>query len=182
MIQDLVKKHILGVLVAAALLLAGHSYMAEHDARLVAEQTIKTAQTQIDGLQKQQQIAEQAGQAQIAVLQKQAAAVKTPAQAVQAIQAAPDLSALPLNVRPAPGLPDAVTVDALPLYQELNTCKQDAVNLGVCSTKLDLQTQIDKDKDTQITALKKKPGFWKRVKTTAEVVGVGIAIGYAAHR
>jgi hypothetical protein len=171
--------HVLGIILAAAAVLLGHSWLTEHDARMVAEQTVKTAQTQIDSLAKQSQVAAQVGQQQIAALVKQAAAVKTPAQAVQAI---PALSDVPLNVRPAPGLPDAVTVDALPLFDELNKCKQTAVGLGVCTTRLDLQGKIDADKDTQITALKHKRGFWANVKTTAITVGIGAAIGYAAHR
>jgi len=171
--------HVLGIALAAFAVIAGHSWLAEHDSRMIAEQTVKTSQAAIDNLQKQQQAAVQAGQIQIAALQKQAATVKTPAQAIQAI---PMLTDIPLNVRPAPGLPDSVTVSAVPLFEELNMCKQDAVNLGVCSTKLDLQTKIDGDKDTQITALKKKPAFWARVKTTLEVTAIGIAIGYAAHR
>lgn len=172
-------KHVLGIVVAAGVVLAGHSWLAEHDARMIAEQTVKAVQTNIDSLQKQSQIVQQAGQVQIAALAKQAAAVKTPAQAIQAI---PTIADAPLNVRPAPGLPDAVTVDALPLFQELNACKQTAVGLGVCTTRMDLQTKIDADKDQQITALKQKPAFWKRTKTTAEVLAIGAALGYAAHR
>lgn len=167
---------------ALLLLLVGigvTSFVQEHDARLKAEQTLKESANVVTGLKAQVDAVDKAGKVQIAKLQKQATTVKTPAQAIQAI---PDLSALPLNVRPAPGLPNAVIVDTLPLFEDLNKCKQDAVNLGVCSTKLDLEQKIDAQKDIQITALKHKPEFWHRVKVTAITVGVGIGIGYAAHR
>ena len=159
------------------------AYGQEHTARVLAEQTVKTAQTQIDSLQKQETAATAAGQKQIVILQKQAATVKTPAQAIQAI---PALSDVPLNVRPAPGLPDSVTVDAVALFKELNDCKQDAVNFATCSTQLQDETEIAAAKDIQVKALKKKKSFLARVKKdaidTAITVGVGMVIGYAAHR
>lgn len=177
-----IEKHVEGCLAAAllaAFVLAGVAFVQEHDARIKADVTVQAAQTQISDLQKQKDAADAAAQKQITALQKQAKTVKTPAQAVQAI---PPLTDVPLNMRQAPGLPDAVTVDALPLFQQLNECKQDAVNLSACSTKLDLEQKIDADKDVQITALKKKPGFWTRVKDTAITVGIGVAAGYVLHR
>lgn len=177
-----IEKHAEGCLAAAlfaVLALCGAAWLEEHDARIKAEVTVQASQTQIDSLQKQKDAADSAAKQQIAALQKQAKAVKTPAQAVQAI---PALTDVPLNMRQVPGLPDAVTVDALPLFQQLNECKQDAVNLSACSTKLDLEQKIDADKDVQITALKKKPGFWTRVKDTAITVGIGVAAGYVLHR
>lgn len=183
-----IEKHIEGLLVAAFGLFLAVGFVAwtqEHDARILAEQTVKTSQIQIDSLQKQKAAVDTVAQSQIAVLKKQAAAVKTPAQAIPEI---PKLSDIPLNVRTVPGLPDAVTVDALPLFKELSECKQDAVALAACSAKLDLDQKIDADKDTQITALKQKSkrGFWARLKKdvidTAVTVGIGVAAGYALHR
>lgn len=172
-------RHLFGIAVAVGLLIAGRSYLAEHDARLIAEQTIKTAQVQIDSLQKQSAVITQAGQQKVMVLQKQAEAVKTPAQAIAAL---PAVSTVDLHPAALPDAPSAVQVDALPLYQELNTCKQDAVNLGVCGANLDIEKQVTAQKDVEITALKKKPGFWHRVRQTAEMVAIGAALGYAAHR
>jgi hypothetical protein len=186
-----IEKHIeavLGLTLIGLLSLGFVAWVQEHDARIIAEQTVKTAQVQIDSLQKQQTATAALAQVTIAALQKQAAKVTTPAQAVQALTApsAPQLTDVPLNIRAVPSLPDVVTVDALPLFQELDKCKQDAVALNACSTELKDQTAIDAQKDTQIKALKKKKGFWARVKKdvidTAVTVGIGAAIGFAAHR
>lgn len=177
-----IKKHIDFFIGGALLLLVfllGISWGHEHDARLKAEQTIKESVNTVTGLKAEVDAVDKAGKAKIAVLQKQASSVKTPAQAIQAI---PALTDIPLNVRPAVGLPASVIVDAVPLFEELNKCKQDAVNLGVCSTKLDLEQKIDAQKDVEIKALKAKPAFWHRVKQTAITIGIGAALGYAAHR
>ena len=155
------------------------AYEQEHTARLLAEQTVKQSQGRVTDLEQQSKAVAQAGQQKIIVLQKQADAVKTPTQAIQAI---PTVSDVPLNARAVPELPNVVQVDAVPLYQELNKCRQDGVSLGVCTERLNLQGQIVAEKDIQITALKKKPGFWKAVKRVAITAGIGAAVGYAAHR
>jgi hypothetical protein len=98
--------------------------------------------------------------------------VKTPAQAIAAI---PDVSSLPLNTRPAAD--GGVTVDAVPLFQELAQCKEDAVALASCKQVDAQKDQIISEQKTEIVALKKKPSFWKRVKSTAKAVGIGIGIG-----
>lgn len=177
-----IEKHIEGLLVAAfgvCLAIGAVAWIQEHDARILAEQTVKASQSRVEDLQKSITQVDQSTKTQIAALQKKAATVKTPVQAVQAI---PELSDIPLNAHPAIGFPDAVMVDAVPLFQELNKCKQDSVELSACSTKLGLEQKIDTEKDVQITALKKKPGFWKQVKDTSIKVGIGVAIAYALHR
>lgn len=188
------KQHIEAALTAVIVLmltLGVVAYRQEHAARILAEQTVKTAQVQIDALQKQSAAAAQAGQVQITKLQAQAKAVKTPAQAITALELDPALRARPAFAALTPDgpptpVPDAVTVEAVPLFAELNQCKQDAVNLGVCSTKLNIAEEVGTEKDTQIKALKKKKGFWARVKKdvidTTVTVGIGIALGYVAHR
>lgn len=162
------------------------SFMAEHDARLQADTTVKSAQTQIQSLQAQQATVTKDAAVTVTVLQKEAAAVKTPVQAVQALQTpAPDMAetVAPLEVAALPDAPGRVSVNALPLNQDLNTCRQDAVNLGACTSTLGLEKQIEAQKDIEIVALKKKPGFWHRVKTTLITLGIGTAAGYAiAHR
>ena len=177
--------HLLIVVLALVGVLLFRSFMAEHDARLQADAAVKTAQTAIAGLQAQQQTVTKQAAAQVIVLKQEAAAVTTPAQAVVALQTPKaDISAevAPLAVQGLPDAPSRVSVSALPFFQELTTCKADAVNLGACTTKLDLQGKIDEQKDVEITALKKKPGFWNRVKTTAIDVGIGVAVGYALHK
>jgi hypothetical protein len=178
--------HLLAVALIVAGCFVGHSWLVEHDNRVIAEQTVKASQIQIDSLQKQYAAADAAAKVTLAALQARAAEVKTPAQAVQAVQAAPTLSDFPLNARPVVGMPDVVTVEALPLFQELNQCKQDAVALASCTEKLDLEQKIVAQKDVQVTALKKKKGFWARLKRevidTVVTVGIGAALGYAMHR
>lgn len=173
-------KHVFAIALSVVAIISFRSYMAEHDARLIADQQVKAAQSQIDTLQKQQVQADKAAKIQVVRLQAKAAEVKT---APEAIAALPSVSVEQLKARALPDAPSAVSVEAVPLYQELNKCKQDAVNLGACSVKLDLQQKIDADKDVQITALKKKPGFWHRVKSTAITLGIGAAAGYVlTHR
>jgi hypothetical protein len=178
--------HVLGAILAVVAIIVFHSWIAEHDARIKAEDAIKTAQTQIAGLEQQQtQTASQAA-VQVTTLQKQAKAVVTVKQAEDALptvetdlhpEALPDPNAAPLQ-----DASQKIAVDAVPLYQELNSCRQCSVNLGAAQTELALQKQIDVEKDTEIKALKAKPSFWHRVKTTAETVGIGVAVGYALHR
>lgn len=173
-------KHLEALAIAGALVFAGCMWLREHDARIQADAQVKTAQSAIDGLQKQQAQVAQAAKSQVVILQKEAAAVQTPAQAITALQS-PALpvpaNSAPLDVTALPSAPDKVAVSALPLFQDLNTCKQDEVNLGACTQELTIQKQIDTQKDTEITALKKKPGFWTRLVKGAKVVGCSAAGG-----
>jgi hypothetical protein len=165
--------------------IAVRAYKSEHDARLIADATVKTAQTAIVGLQAQQATVAKQATAQVIVLKQEAAAVTTPAQAVAALEAPKaDVEAVvaPLDVQALPDAPGRVSVAALPLSQEVNTCAVNSVNLGSCTATLDLQKQIDTEKDVQITALKKKPGFWATLKRDAITVGIGIGVGYALHK
>jgi len=172
MITNYVKTHIFYVALIAMGLLFVRSYMAEHDQRVLADATVKAAQTQVQTLQAQI-VTEQAQAAQtIAAVKAKVVLVKTPAQAVAAI---PDMSSLPLNSRPAPD--GGVTVDALPLYTELAQCKIDAVSLNACTQQSAQKDQIIAQQVTEIKALKKKPSFLHRVVGTLKNVGIGIGIG-----
>lgn len=175
--KEQLTKHAFAVAIAVCVVFAGRVWLQEHDARLTADQTVKAAQVQIDGLQKQKDTVEATASAAIAALKKQAAAVRTPAQAIPEI---PKVAARDLQPEALPNAPDKVAVQAVPLYQELNECKQDTADLAACSAKLDIQEKITAEKDTQITALKQKPGFFHRlgraVKTTA-CAGIGGGLG-----
>jgi hypothetical protein len=151
--------HVLGIALAALACAGGYSWLQEHDARLLAEAAVKASNDRIAVLEKDKQDIIRAGQLQLANLQKQAEAVKTPAQAIAAI---PSVSPVPLNPAPLPDAPSAVKVDAIPLFQALSQCKQGAVNLGTCQQQLKIETQVEAEKDTQIKALEHKPAFWKR--------------------
>jgi hypothetical protein len=180
-------KHTEAIVVAVVLFLGARLWLQEHDARLAADATVKTAQTAIADLQKQQAAVAQVAKVQIVQLQSAAAAVRTTPEAITDM---PTVTPTATQSNPAPeldaeALPDApnkVSVDAVPLYLDLNACKQDSVNLAACSKELSIQKDITTQKDVEIVALKKKPAFWHRVKETAITLGVGAgigAIGYA---
>jgi len=167
------------IIVGVVVIIMFVSALREHDVRILAEQTVKQSQDRIADLQKQSEDVKKAGDAAIAKLRAQRKEVKTPTQAIAAL---PSVSPEPLAPAPLPDAPDRVAVDALPLFQELNQCKQCEANLSTDEAQLQLDKQVEAEKDTQIKALKKKPAFWHRVAKTAEVLAIGAAIGYAAHR
>lgn len=173
-------QHAEAILIAAALIFVGRLALQEHDARLKADATVKTAQTAIDSLQKQQATVAQAAKVEVTVLQKEASSVQTPQQAMAALEVPPaDMAQVvtPLDVQALPDAPGRVSVDALPLDKTLNACRQDGVNLGACTKELEFQKGITTQKDLQITALKQKPSFWHRVLSCSVRGGVGAAAG-----
>lgn len=170
--------HVGYLVIIGVVLFAGRLWLREHDARLRADVQVKAAQATIDGLEKQQSAVAETAKSQVIVLQKEAADVKTPAQAVKAITApAPDLNAetAPMDAEVLPDAPERVSVNALPLFRALNSCKQDAVNLQACTGELDIQKRITAQKDVQIVALKKRPGFFHRLGKAAKVIGCAAA-------
>lgn len=169
------KTHVFYVALIAIMAVAGWTWLKEHDARLLADQQVKVSEAHIQTLQQQIESNQAAAQATITGLKKQAQAVKTPQQALIAI---PDVSTLPINARPTED-PSRITVDVAPLFQELSQCKQDAVELNSCRANTKLMTEQLVEKDTEIKALKKKPGFWKRLGGTLKTGGVGVIIGIA---
>lgn len=165
-------------IIAAFLLLAGHSWLQEHDARLLAEATVKQSEAQITVLQAQQKQVDAAAKVKVTALQNRAEEVKT---APEAIAALPEVTDAPLKPEPLPDAPDAVKVDAVPLYQALNTCDQDKTNLEACAAKLGDEQKITVQKDAEIEALKKHPGFWHRLGRGAKVTlcaGAGGGLGF----
>lgn len=170
-------KHLEALVIAGALVFGGRAWLQEHDARLQADTQVKSAQSAIDSLKAQQNTVRQEADKQVIVLQKEAAAVQTAPQAIQALQKDPEVKAALPTLETVPNAPDQVQVNALDLFKGVNKCEQDAVNLGACTKELDLQKQIDTQKDTQITALKKKPGFWSRLGKGAKIVGCSAAGG-----
>lgn len=183
-LKDNASKHIEALVIAGALVFFGRMYLQEHDARLQADTQVKAAQTAIDSIQKQAAALQAVASQKVVVLQKEAATVKTPEEAVQVVTTPERLATVapPLDVKPEalPGDPGRVSVEALPLYQDFSTCKQCSVELDATKQALDLQKAVDKDKDVQITALKKKPGFGQRMLKGLKVIGCaagGAAIG-----
>lgn len=169
------KTHVFYVAILLVLAVCGWTWLKEHDARLLADQQVKVSEARNESLQKQIDANQQLANATITELKRRASSVKTPQQALIAI---PDVSALPINARTTDD-PSRVTVDVVPLFQELSQCKQDAVELNSCKVTTRLMTEQLVEKDTEIKALKKKPGFWKRVGGTLKTGGVGVIIGIA---
>lgn len=149
------------------------SWRAEHDARLVSEVKVSAAEAQVKSLQQQMQDRDAASAQQVALLRQQAAAVKTPMQAIAAI---PQISNVALNARVLADNPTQVGVDALPLFQELSACRQQSLALGTCQADLKDSQAVIAQKDVEVAALKKKPGFWKRVTSHGKVGLVFIVV------
>jgi hypothetical protein len=168
------KTHLFYLALIASGLIFFHCWTQEHDQRLLAEQTVKAAQTQVQTLQAQIASEQAQAAATIASIQAKVISVKTPQQAVAAI---PDLSSLPLNARPAVDNPTQVSVDAVPLAQTLGQCSEDKVALLSCQQEQGQKDQIISEQKIEIVALKKKPSFLRRVLGTAKAVGIGIGIG-----
>lgn len=150
------------------------TWRAEHDARLVSEVKVHAAEDQVKSLQQQMQDRDAATAQQISALRRQADAVKTPTQAIAAI---PEVSNVPLNARVLPDNPMQVGVDAVPLFQELSACREQSVTLGACQANLKDTQSVVVQKDAEVVALKKKPGFWHRLGSGAKKLAIGVAVG-----
>jgi hypothetical protein len=152
-------RHVMGIGISIIVIAVGASWLKEHDARILAEATVKQSQDRVSVLQQDREDIRKAGEAAIAKLQRQAETVKTPAQAIAAL---PQVSPLPLNPAPLPDAPNAVRVDALPLFQTLNKCQQCEANLATAQAVIEKDKEIGAEKDKQIAALSHKKSFWKR--------------------
>lgn len=182
-----IDRHGVWMCILAAVVTAGSiAFVNEHNTRLQADAKVKAAQAEIVDLQKQQSAVREAATAKVVILRKQAATVDTPEKAVAALIAptpeekAVPVEAAPLAVSVIPDAPGRVAVDALPLYQTVNACRQDVVQLNACTQELSLEKAISGKKDEQITTLKGKPSFWHRVGHAAKVTGcaaLGGAVG-----
>lgn len=166
--------HLVWIVALVVALVIGHTALVEHDARVVADAQIKTSQTVIASLQQQIVAANAAAAAKVVTITKIVHDVQTVPQAVQAI---PQLADQPLNARPAVDNPVQVSVDAVPLVQELGECKIAQTSLTACQIDLKNETAIAAQKDDQIKALKRKPKFWNRVKKTLEIISIAAGIG-----
>lgn len=167
-----------------------HAWIGEHDARLLAEQQVKSAavalkssQDAIKGLQEQIAATDAQTASQIASLTKALQTVKTPQQVVTALPTvAPNLPT-PAAVQTDNSL-TFPAADVLPLFQDLADGKTAEVKLTQCQSDYTAEQQIVsqqtdqlKQKDATIAVLKKPAGFWHRVTGTLKAVGIGIGIG-----
>lgn len=163
-----------GAVLAAMSYFAVHSWLAEHDARLAADITTAEAKAQVKQLNTDMATIIADKDSVIAGLKKQKAEVKTPQQAITAI---PTLVDLPINVRPDPTDATRATVDVLPLFQQLNQCKQDTVELNACKLTSEKKDEIIKIDEAEIVTLKKKPAFWKRMTGSMKSAGFWTSVG-----
>lgn len=182
--------HAFYLILIGVALVGFRSWRQEHDARLLAEQQIKSSDAAVKASQEQvsdlkQQIAASDARSaqQLASLRKMVTAVQTPQQVVKEIpQVATNLPA-PAVVQPDDSI-SFPKADVLPLFQDLADAKTCSVKLAQCQSDYASEQQIAVQKDAQlgekdkeITALKKRQGFWHRVGSTLKQVGVGIGIG-----
>jgi hypothetical protein len=159
--------------------IAFHSWIAEHDQRLKAEQQQKISETNVKSLQ--QQIADRDKQtaAQVAPVVKIIHDTVTVPQAIANLPAVVN-QPLPTPVIPQPN--NAVLIpepDVIPLFQQVADDRVCRALLATANQDLTDQKGITKQKDDEISALKKPKGFWKRVASTAKVIGISAGIGFA---
>lgn len=153
------------------------SWLMERDARVRAEQQQVISDERVKNIQQQMDAVNAAAAQKVQVVTRVVHDAATPQQVVQAI---PQLTDVPLNARTVPALvssaPDQVAVDAKPFVELLGQCKTDSVNLGACSANLASCEEIVKEKDGEVAALKKGPGFWKQFKHDLKTTGGAILL------
>lgn len=172
--------HIVWALVLVAMFLGFRLWLAQHDARLRAEDEVKMLEASI---QKRDQDAAQ----QVQAIEKKAAKVKTSKQAVEAM---PDVTSLPEPVRllsdfniqappkDIPHLKGAAVIpgpSVVPLYQNLANCSKQDIELKAC--KADEADHIKQIGDLQKLT---KHGFWRRAESCGLRVAVGMLPGALA--
>lgn len=194
---------VVAVILLAASILAGRAWLAERDARTVADTTTKVANTTIADVQEKQREQVAVLQMQLDTLTEIQAKAVTPTQIVKYLP-----QVMPLPVADAPirevtqaeaaetaALPDAPkagdlvipAASAKDFFDTQVTCKANALKLDSCTQTVANDAEIVKQKDIIIaadqTALKGGT-FWHRFAHDAKIfgisAGVGIGIGYVA--
>lgn len=181
MIWNYLKTHLFYVVIISIGLLAFHSWVQEHDARLLALQQEKISEQKAADLQALNQQLQAETARQVQAIRQKASTVKTPAQAVAVIpQLAPQA---PLQPEVVTTEPDKVAVAALPLVQALAECQETKVELGSCQLQEKNDQAIVVEKDKEIVALKKPKGFWRRLGGALKVAGIafGVGVGVGGH-
>jgi len=187
-------------------LVAGESWLKEHDARVKAEASVAAAQKSIDSaaaekkeLLDQQKARDAQTSAAIAKLAAAASAQQTPQQIVKwlPMQLGPLPAPVKASIAPAtpqdPAPPAVFTVpqaDLAALRDQVASCQKNAVALpnaqqdaSSCEARAKLSAQQLAAAQDQVQALElelKGGTFWHRLKSGAKKVGIGAAIGAAA--
>lgn len=204
MISERAKIEIAAAFIALLLIVYGfHTWLAEHDARIGAQEQISAAQKSFDLAsaelkQREQQDAQRdaSTQAAIAKLAAAAAEQKTPQQITQWVPAqipnlpAPIKATAPEKGTNAPAVFEVPQVDLSYLKQDIATCQQNAAALAAAQAdvascaaqKKILQAElvdVEKQRDALQTELKGGT-FWRRVKHDLKAFAIGAGIGAAA--
>lgn len=174
--KEYAKQHIPAIVIAAAIVFGGRMYLLERDARLHADDAKAAAEANVKTLQSQQTAVTKSATAKLVILHDRAVSTDTPEKAIAAtVETAPELAAESL-----PNEPERVSVKAEPLFQDLNKAAEDAVSLKACEDSLSLQKQISLEKDKEVKAEERKPGFMHRLGKGLKVIGCsagGAAVG-----
>lgn len=178
-IKHFLLSHLVWVVGLAVALVAYHSWIGEHDARMFAVQEQRAADAQVKTLQ--QQIIDRDKQAtvQVAPIVKIIHDVQTVPQAIQALPTV-TTQPLPLPVLPAPS--GGITIpepDVLPLFDQVADDKVCRSLLATANSDLSDTRGIVKERDNEIKVLRKPKSFWSRTKSTLKIIGIGVGIGVA---
>jgi hypothetical protein len=171
---NVIKPHLFYWIIGAVALFAFHTWLQEHDARLLAETQVKQSEGVVSDLRSQISSRKEETDQQKQVIIREVHDAATPAQQIALI---PKLAEVPLNPVSLPDAPSAVKVELAPLISQLAKCKDDAISLGACRQDTLNLDSIVFEKDREIKALGKKSGFWKRLASDSRKIGVGMAIG-----
>lgn len=176
-LSTFILSHMLWIIAIGVGLIGYHSWLVEHDQRIAAQAAITSAESQVKTLEQEiQQRDQQTAQAVAPIVKIIHDTVTVP----QAIAALPQVvnQPLPAPVLPAPN--NAVIIpepDIIPLFDQVADDKVCRQLLTTSQADFLTETSIVTQKNAEIVALKKKPKFWSRVKSTLKVLGIGAAIG-----
>lgn len=170
-LENYAKTHLFYLILIAVGAVSFRCWLSEHDARQAAEASMKQADAQVKTLQQQIVTTNQQASAKVQTVVKIVHDAVTPAQQIAAI---PQLTQTPLNARQAPD--GGVIVDLAPLVAELGQCKQYSINLGACTSNYNTCQQIVKERENEVSTLKQKPGFWKRITSHGKTATVAIVV------
>jgi hypothetical protein len=175
-IKHFILSHLIWIVGVAVLLLGFHSWQGEHDARLLAAQEEKVAETQVKSLEAQISERDKQVTVQTAPIIKIIHDVKTVPEVIGAL---PTVMTRPLPqpiVQQSSGI-KIPELDVIPLFDQVADDKVCRSLLDTSSNDLADTRGIVKQKDDEIKALKKPKSFWSRTKSTLKVIGIGVGIG-----
>lgn len=160
-----VLSHLVWIAAVSVALVLGHSWIAEHDARLRADEQIKASETLIKSLEDHQKATDAAASQKVQTVVKIVHDAVTPTQVIAALPQIDPQIATGLSAHVATDNSNAVEVNAPALIQVVGDLKTSQVQLGACQSDLADEKNIVVQKDSEITALKRKPSFWARIKS-----------------